>query len=59
MSKLNVGRKKCPCIEVHKLDGVNDMNGKNKNNNKEMTEDKNSFTYYDPNNSTRYDYVFR
>ena len=33
MSKLNVGRKKCPCIEVHKLDGVNDMNGKNKNNN--------------------------
>lgn len=31
----------------------------NKNNNKEMTEDKNSFTYYDPNNSTRYDYVFR
>ena len=36
MSKLNVGRKKCPCIEVHKLDGVNDMNGKNKNNNKEL-----------------------
>ena len=33
MSKLNVGRKKCPCIEVHKLDGVNDMNGKNKDNN--------------------------
>ena len=33
MSKLNVGRKKCTCIEVHKLDGVNDMNGKNKNNN--------------------------
>ena len=33
MSKLNVGRRKCPCIEVHKLDGVNDMNGKNKNNN--------------------------
>ena len=33
MSKLNAGRKKCPCIEVHKLDGVNDMNGKNKNNN--------------------------
>ena len=33
MSKLNAGRKKCPCTEVHKLDGVNDMNGKNKNNN--------------------------
>ena len=33
MSKPNVGRKKCPCIEVHKLDRVNDMNGKNKNNN--------------------------
>lgn len=31
----------------------------NKNNNKEMKEDKNSFTYYDPNNSTKYDYVFR
>ena len=37
MSKLNVGRKKCPCIEVHKLDGVNDMNGKNKNNNPSET----------------------
>ena len=33
MSKLNAGRKKCPCIEAYKLDGVYDMNGKNKDNN--------------------------